>query len=111
MDIREKIRNDKLTDLAEQMVATETEYIKDKYGSHYSSLHEAFGVLTEEIVEADEEMTAVIIGSNDWFQEDIRRDVFGSEKLEAMRQHLIDGMMEMAQAVAVIDKTLSGVGK
>ena len=110
-DIRERIRDDRIGDLAKQMVETEMEFIREKYGPRYHTRHEAFGVLYEELTETVEELEAVIIGFNDWFQEDVRRDFSGWEKLEAIKEHGYDCLREIVQVIAVTEKTLTGVEK
>ena len=91
-------------------VDAETAHAKAEYGMRYSNAHEAYGVLAEELYEADEEYTDMVgyshmlIGYIHKGDNDLTRAA-----LECLMNRATKAACELVQVAAVCRKALEGL--
>lgn len=92
-------------------VDRELERARAEYGQRYASIHEAYGVLMEEMHEAQAEIrdlddyAAALIGV---IHREDRRALFA--ELDVMGNRAIQAACELVQVAAVCRKAMEGIG-
>ena len=97
----------------ETLIFGELRTAKEQHGESFNSLHEAYAVALEELEEASKEVDMTkrcyedVWNSIKW-DEEKKRIV---ESLDGTRIYAIEAIKELAQFVAMIDKTLETLEK
>lgn len=100
-----------LRDAVSRVLDEEIARIKSRYGETYASIHEAYGVLSEELHEARHEVK----GLRSYVKELLTdlpledRDVLLCDLNEA-HWHALNGACELIQVAAVCRKAMDGLG-
>ena len=97
----------------EAAVGSETQKAVENWGLTYSSLHEGYAVLKEEVEEAGEELTTVKAGLEVVWDAIRRSDAYTKEEIIKHVQAEIDAAerlaLEACQVAAVCNKILNGL--
>jgi hypothetical protein len=100
-----------LRDAVSRVLNEEIARIKNQYGETYASIHEAYGVLAEELHEARNEVKVLRSHVKDLLvdlpfedRDDLRCD------LNEAYWHALNGACELIQVAAVCRKAMDGLG-
>ena len=97
----------------ETLICGELRTAKEQHGESFNSLHEAYAVALDELEEASEKVDMAKYRYEDvWnrikWNEEKKRIV---ESLNGTRNYAVEAIKELAQFVAMIDKTLETLEK
>ena len=100
-----------LRDAVSRVLDEEIARIKGCYGETYASIHEAYGVLSEELHEARREVKVLRAYVRDLL-EDLPLECAGDLRcdLNEAYWHALNGACELIQVAAVCHKALDGLG-
>lgn len=102
---------DTLMLIVQAAAADELKRARDDHGYAYASPHEAYGVLSEEVYEAEAEMQTVTAFTRDlvWYIHSNDRDRL-IDALGEIEESARRGACELIQVAAVCRKALAGLG-
>lgn len=89
-------------------IGYETDNAVAKWGERYSSMHEAYAVLKEEVDEARDELVPIRNNMFDFWQ-DVKRGKINGAKVDEVRKHAELLALEAVQIAAVCNKIKNSI--
>ena len=98
----------RLKDGVENLIDQEYRQSSEKYGKKFASYHEAYGVIKEEIEEAQVELDTIYKGFNS-FWDGVKHDIIPINELKYLARHACLAACELIQVATMAHKATLGL--